>query len=213
MEVKKKSTNAIDGLLARYDISVRSLAKLLDLNPSTITHWKNARNKISPQNLEKISILDKKLEVMINQQKLSKREALESLLADKKNSFHANSYGIDQFKQIVDNKVLEYFETVENLKRENKFSIEDLSGFQFVFKDRDERLTVIGYAIDVISNKPIDLPFLGELLLMKNEVRKKVADDFRLIIIASEYTGKFIKAASEIPKLELKTFDMVMKQI
>lgn len=211
MKPKSKSKNIVEEILIKYDVSVRGLAKLLGINPSSITHWKNARNKISPTNLEKIQALDKKLEEMIETKKFTKKEAVESLLNYKNSSLNKNGNDRAGFKKIVDNKVLEYFETIEHLKLEKGYTPDDLLGFQFLFTDKEKKSIVVGYAVDPVTKNAIDISLLGEFLLIKNDLRKKLGEDFLLIIIATEYTDKFLKACEEIPKIKLKTFEMIMK--
>lgn len=207
----QKAPNLVGDLMKKYALSVRKLAALLGVHPSSIVHWQTARNDIAPKNAELLTLLDLKISEISKNDEITPEQTLEILLAFAKTplwrgiksspgSFHSDPAairGADLIEIIKTN-----LEKVEKGLRPINFETKpalDNRWYDIACQDRHGTLTFIEVKSS-IANENI----LGSLLSYLAETKAITKKEIRIILIAPDFTPGLIKAVSQLPSVILK---------
>ncbi len=212
MKKIKNAQEYVKSFMHRNHLSVRKLATLLGVNPTSVMNWTNERNEITAKNVELLEALERKVEVIAENDSLPQDQVLDILFALAKTALWKGIRSVpDSFRMekgialAVDlaSAAKNDLDKIEKGLRIVEPPSEVGADFDIWCKDTSGRITLVE-----IKSGTLHETTFGGLVSKMAEIRKTVGDRFRVIVMAHDFTPAFVNAASQIASLKLKKFSI-----
>ncbi len=197
-----ESKKIVSSFLIKYDLSNRVMAKLLDLNPSSINNWRRGAQDISSKNVEHLNKVSKILDALIEESGMNTDALISLMLALKETPLwkgwdtarefflgkNSHSKRGALFEDIVKNNL---DQITEGLKISSLS--EQQSYFDFIAETREGKILAI-------ETKTIEVTesHLGMIITQRNKLYKMIEKDFEVMIIAPSFSQNFLEAIETV---------------
>ncbi len=198
-----KSTEVVSSFLKKYDLSNRVMAKLLDLNPSSVNNWRRGAQDISQKNIDHINNISKLLDTLIEESNMNNTVLISLILALKNTPLWQDW---DTAKEIILGKNRKsngplYEDFVKNNlgKLDNGLKLSTLTNqqscFDFLAEDSDGNIKAIETKISEVR-----VEVIGQVLHQISRLEKILDRPFEVIVVAPSFSKSFIDTLKTLPQ-------------
>lgn len=211
------TSQLVENLINELNIGTRSLAKLLDVSPTTIHRWINEEVTISSEKLNSLQEVHKTILTLAKSSKCNPDEIIKALIELKQSPLwkgwdHAIKMlgGIEltlQSEDYIKKHLLQNFDHLGDNLRQIK-RIPNGVDIDALFKDQKGTAVAVKF-----YNKPVATDEYGRIKIIVNSIIEKIGKRHLLVLVAPRFLGSFAMNFSQEKNLKLLQYDLNLTEI
>lgn len=200
--------NEVEQILKKYDLSIRKLADLLDVNPSSIVNWKEEAKETSSKNKEKLSLLDRTIGNIMHKTGIGSKEVVDLILALKRASLWSgheyNTLKSGFFSKNFENEIIDALkkEYSDSKPIELEANHPAANRTDYLFTDKEGNV----FMVEIFMSKPAQRSLSSILNIQKQLKELLKISNITTIVVAGSFDDEFVSIAKEIPSIILKQY-------